>query len=73
MAVNKKYVGSSFDSWLRAEGIHADVNAAAVQRILARIEATLQPKTAGKPGGMRRSATSSSRPYAFLCRNRSQP
>jgi antitoxin HicB len=29
------YIGSSFDSWLREEGIHRQVNAAAIRRVRA--------------------------------------
>jgi hypothetical protein len=34
--VEKKNIGSSFDSWLREEGIREQVTAAAVKRVRAR-------------------------------------
>jgi len=36
--VKKRNIGSSFDSWLRAEGIHDNASAGAIRRILARID-----------------------------------
>jgi len=33
--MNCKNTGSSFDSWLREEGIYEEVTAAAIQRVLA--------------------------------------
>ena len=34
--MKKKNIGSSFDSWLREEGIQEDVSAVALKRVLAR-------------------------------------
>jgi hypothetical protein len=34
--MKKKNVGSSFDSWLRDEGIYDEVTATAIKRVLAR-------------------------------------
>jgi DNA-binding Xre family transcriptional regulator len=34
--MKKKNIGSSFDSWLREEGLYEEVTAAAVKRVLAR-------------------------------------
>ena len=35
-AVNKKNIGSTFDSWLREEGIYEQVSATAIKRVVAR-------------------------------------
>jgi antitoxin HicB len=32
----KKHIGSSFDSWLHAEGLYEDVTGAALKRVLSR-------------------------------------
>ena len=34
--MNRKKIGSSFDGWLRDEGIYEEVTAAAIKRVLAR-------------------------------------
>ena len=34
--MKKKNIGSSFDSWLREEGIYEEVTATAIKRVLAR-------------------------------------
>jgi antitoxin HicB len=34
--MNKKKIGSTFNSWLREEGFYGEVRAAAVQRVIAR-------------------------------------
>ena len=34
--MKKKNIGSSFDSWLREEGIYEEVTAGAIKRVLAR-------------------------------------
>jgi antitoxin HicB len=40
-----KNIGSTFDSWLREEGIYEPVTAAAIKRVLARqVEAALKGK-----------------------------
>jgi hypothetical protein len=35
--MKKKNIGSSFDDWLREEGIYKEASAAAIKRVLARI------------------------------------
>jgi len=43
--MKEKNIGSSFDSWLREEGIYEEVTATAIKRALARqIEAAMQEK-----------------------------
>ena len=43
--MKKKNIGSSFDSWLREEGMFEDVASAAIKRVLARqLEATMKEK-----------------------------
>jgi uncharacterized protein YidB (DUF937 family) len=43
--MKKKNLGSTFDSWLREEGIHQPVTAAAIKRVLARqVEAAMKEK-----------------------------
>jgi antitoxin HicB len=34
--MKKKNIGSSFDAWLREEGIHEEVTATAIKRVLVR-------------------------------------
>jgi antitoxin HicB len=34
--MNRKNIGSTFDSWLREEGLYGEVRAAAVHRVIAR-------------------------------------
>jgi hypothetical protein len=34
--MNEENIGSTFDSWLREEGIHEETTAAAIQRVLER-------------------------------------
>ncbi len=36
-AVKRKHIGSTFDSWLRQEGIYDEVRASAVRRVVARL------------------------------------
>jgi antitoxin HicB len=36
MTTKKKYVGTSFDSWLHEEGVYEEVTAAAIKRVLSR-------------------------------------
>src|ERR1035438_10859879 len=41
--MNKRNIGSSFDGWLREEGIYEEVTATAVKRVLARqVEAAMK-------------------------------
>jgi hypothetical protein len=50
-AMEKKNIGSSFDSWLREEGIQDRVTAAAIKRVRAR-----QSEAAMKEGGLTKKA-----------------
>jgi hypothetical protein len=44
--MNKRNIGSSFDGWLREEGMYEQVTATAVKRVLARqVEAAMKEKT----------------------------
>ena len=36
--MKKKDIGSSFDDWLREEGLYEQVTAVAIQRVLVRLE-----------------------------------
>lgn len=55
----KKNIGSSFDSWLREEGIYEDVSAAAIKRVLSRqLEAAMKEKQVTKAEMARRMHTS---------------
>ena len=59
--MKKKNIGSSFDSWLREEGIYEEVTAAAIKRVLARqIEAAMKEKQFSKAEMARRMHTSRS-------------
>jgi antitoxin HicB len=59
--VKKKNIGSSFDSWLREEGIYEEVTAAAIKRVLARqLEAAMKEKRFSKAEMARRMRTSRS-------------
>jgi antitoxin HicB len=55
----KRNVGSSFDSWLREEGIYEEVTASALKRVLARqVEAAMKEKQLSKAEMARRMRTS---------------
>jgi antitoxin HicB len=57
--MKKKNVGSTFDSWLRAEGIYEEVSAAAIKRVVARqVAAAMQEKGLSKSEMARRMHTS---------------
>jgi predicted XRE-type DNA-binding protein len=57
--MKKKNIGSSFDSWLRQEGIYEQVTAAAIKRVLARqVEAAMKEKRFTKAEMARRMHTS---------------
>ena len=57
--MNKKNIGSTFDSWLREEGIYEEVSAAAIKRVVARqVEAAMQEKGLSKTEMARRMRTS---------------
>ena len=57
--MKKKNVGSSFDSWLKEEGIYEEVSAAAIKRILSRqLESAMEEKGLTKAEMARRMRTS---------------
>jgi len=57
--MKKSNVGSSFDSWLREEGIYEEVTARALKRALARqLEAAMKEKQLSKAEMARRMRTS---------------
>jgi len=57
--MKKKHIGSSFDSWLREEGIYEEVTATAIKRVLARqIEAAMKERQFSKAEMARRMRTS---------------
>jgi DNA-binding Xre family transcriptional regulator len=57
--VKKNNIGSSFDSWLREEGIYQEVTATAIKRVLARqVEAAMKERNFTKAEMARRMHTS---------------
>jgi hypothetical protein len=57
--MKKKNIGSSFDSWLREEGLYEQVTANAIKRVLARqVEAAMKEKQFSKAEMVRRMRTS---------------
>lgn len=57
--MKKKNIGSSFDSWLREEGIYEDVTATAIKRVLARqLEVAMRNEKVSKAEMARRMHTS---------------
>lgn len=59
--MKKKNIGSSFDSWLREEGLHEEVTAVAIKRVLARqIAAAMSDRGLSKSAMARRMKTSRS-------------
>lgn len=57
--MKKKNVGSTFDSWLRAEGFYEEVSATAIKRVVARqVEAAMHQKGLTKAEMARRMHTS---------------
>lgn len=57
--MKKKNIGSSFDSWLREEGIYEEVAASALKRVLARqLAAAMKEKQLSKAEMARRMQTS---------------
>ena len=57
--MKKKNIGSSFDSWLREEGIYEEVSATAIKRVLSRqLEAAMEKKGLSKAEMARRMHTS---------------
>ncbi len=57
--MKKSNIGSSFDSWLREEGIYEEVTAKALKRVLARqVEAAMKERQLSKAEMARRMRTS---------------
>jgi DNA-binding Xre family transcriptional regulator len=57
--MKKKHIGSSFDSWLREEGIYEETSAPAIKRVLARqLEAAMKEQQVTKTEMARRMRTS---------------
>ena len=57
--MKKKNIGSSFDGWLREEGIYEEVTTAAIKRVLARqLEAAMKQQQLSKTEMARRMHTS---------------
>jgi antitoxin HicB len=57
--MKEKNIGSSFDSWLREEGLYEQVSAAAIKRVIARqVEAAMRQKGLTKVEMARRMRTS---------------
>jgi DNA-binding Xre family transcriptional regulator len=57
--MKKKNIGSSFDSWLREEGIYDEASANAIKRVVARqVEAAMQERGLSKSEMARRMHTS---------------
>jgi antitoxin HicB len=57
--MKKKNIGSSFDGWLREEGIYEEVTANAIKHVLARqVEAAMKEKNFSKAEMARRMRTS---------------
>ncbi len=57
--MNKKNVGSTFDSWLREEGLYEKVSATAIKRVVARqVKAAMKEKGLSKVEMARRMRTS---------------
>ena len=57
--MKKKNIGSSFDGWLREEGIYKEVAASAIKRVLARqLEVAMKEQSVSKAEMARRMRTS---------------
>jgi antitoxin HicB len=57
--MKKSNVGSSFDSWLREEGIYEDVTSVAIKRVLARqLEAAMEVQKVSRTEMARKMHTS---------------
>ena len=57
--MKKKHIGSSFDSWLREEGIYEQATTAAIKRVLARqLQAEMKQQRLSKAEMARRMQTS---------------
>ena len=65
--MKKKNIGSSFDSWLREEGLYEQVSATAIKRVVARqVEVAMQQKGLTKAEMARRMHTSRAALYRLL-------
>ena len=57
--MKRKNIGSSFDSWLREEGMYEEVTASAIKRVLARqLQAAMKEQSVSKAEMARRMRTS---------------
>ena len=57
--MKKRNIGSTFDSWLREEGIHGETSSAAIKRVLARqVKAATDPRKVSKAEMAKRMHTS---------------
>ena len=57
--MKKKNIGTSFDSWLREEGIYEEVTATAIKRVISRqLEAAMKERGLSKAEMARRMRTS---------------
>lgn len=57
--MKRKNIGSTFDSWLREEGLYEEVSGAAIKRVVARqVEAAMEQKGLTKSEMARRMHTS---------------
>lgn len=57
--MKRKHIGSTFDSWLREEGVYEEVSAAAIKRVVARqVGDAMQQKGLSKAEMARRMRTS---------------
>ena len=57
--VEKENIGSTFDSWLREDGLYKEVSATAIKRVVARqVEAAMEEKGLTKAEMARRMRTS---------------
>ena len=57
--MKKKNIGSSFDSWLREEGIYEETSSSAIKRVLARqVEAAMKEQNVSKTEMAKRMQTS---------------
>jgi hypothetical protein len=57
--MKEKNIGSTFDSWLREEGLYEEVSATAIKRVVARqVEAAMREKGLTKAEMARRMQTS---------------
>jgi DNA-binding Xre family transcriptional regulator len=57
--MKEKNIGSSFDNWLREEGVYEEVSAAAIKRVLSRqLEAAMKERRFSKAEMARRMRTS---------------